>query len=109
MEICNDADDDCDGDTDEGFAAAKGQPCDGNGADLCADGVFVCESGGLRCDDDQAAVVEVCNGADDDCDGSTDEDFSDLGQSCDGDDDDELYSGQITAGECRNFVVNLER
>ncbi len=83
VEICNDEDDDCDGERDEGFEAAKGQPCDGNDADLCADGVFVCDSGGLRCDDDDATVAEVCNGTDDDCDGSTDEDFAEAGEECD--------------------------
>jgi len=31
-------------------------------------------------------TAELCNGADDDCDGETDEDFPDLGASCDGDD-----------------------
>ncbi|MGM0575421.1 MAG: MopE-related protein [Myxococcota bacterium] len=74
-EACNDLDDDCDGETDEGFEEL-GQPCDGEqDEDACEDGVWTCEATGLVCVDDEASKVESCNGQDDDCDGETDEDF----------------------------------
>ncbi|MCB9535117.1 MAG: hypothetical protein H6704_02555 [Myxococcales bacterium] len=80
-EACNDLDDDCDGATDEGLTLgadgpAVGEPCS-LGVGLCArDGRVVCVGGAPTCDAAQGlAVDEACNGLDDDCDGSSDEDF----------------------------------
>ncbi len=87
-ETCNGVDDDCDGDTDEGFSPttywADG---DGDGFGSAADTVASCSteppagyvSNADDCDDGDAAVnpgaSEQCNGVDDDCDGATDEDL----------------------------------
>ena len=78
-ERCNGVDDDCDGQTDEGFyytdwnGSVRGlnQSC-GTGA--CANGTVRCEAdgSGTRCDTADAAGLEVCNGVDDDCDGLVD-------------------------------------
>ncbi len=60
-ESCNQIDDDCDGDTDEGFDA------DGDGYTSC----------GGDCDDDDLDInpdaFEACDSLDNDCDGATDE------------------------------------
>jgi hypothetical protein len=86
-ELCgNDADDDCDGDTDESFEDL-GQ--------ICTSGMGICERQGLFvCSDDRhelkcSAVpgtpgpVELCgNNLDDDCDGNEDEGFELLGMGC---------------------------
>jgi hypothetical protein len=59
----------------EAARATLGLPCDGADADQCEEGVLVCDTDGrsVRCDDDDAAREETCNGADDDCDGQADE------------------------------------
>ncbi|MFO0744269.1 MAG: MopE-related protein [Myxococcota bacterium] len=78
VEVCNDQDDDCDGQTDEDFPL-KGTTCDGLAdSDLCADGHWVCQGNALVCDDDAGAIAELCDGADNDCDGLTDSADPDL-------------------------------
>ncbi len=80
VETCNVMDDDCDGNIDEGFDV--GSPCDGPDGDLCKEGVIACDtSGAAVCTDKTGDTLESCNGADDDCDGTTDEGFT-LGAAC---------------------------
>jgi hypothetical protein len=77
-ELCNDLDDDCDGQTDEGLAGC----CDPGEAVPCGSDVGRCERGTQVCGPDReygacdalGPFVEICNGQDDDCDGLTDED-----------------------------------
>ncbi len=88
-EYCNERDDDCDGDTDEDSAvdAPHWYPDgDGDGYGDPAGGVASCEilaghlSDPTDCNDADASIHpgadEYCNGQDDDCDGTTDEDTS---------------------------------
>jgi hypothetical protein len=87
-ELCgNTLDDDCDGQTDEGY------PTGGN---ACSNGQGICERrGGVVCSTDGLSVVcdavpgpanllgELCgNNLDDDCDSQTDEGFPDLNTAC---------------------------
>jgi len=72
IEICNNIDDDCDGQTDENFPD-KGLPCDGIDGDNCLEGTWECNGTALVCSDNTGTNVEVCNNADDDCDGATDD------------------------------------
>jgi len=67
-EICNGKDDDCDGKVDEDFIS---QPC---GKDLgqCKPGQTKCVAGKIVCDGGTGPQTEICNGLDDDCDGSRD-------------------------------------
>jgi len=100
MEVCNDLDDDCDGQVDEGLTCTGActpsgpEVCDGrdndcNGAvdeadpalgNPCGEDLGVCMPGGQRCVGGMLQCVggtvprdEVCNGLDDDCDGEGDE------------------------------------
>jgi hypothetical protein len=74
QELCNGADDDCDGQVDENWPTL-GQPCDGADSDSCANGTTVCNAAhnGTTCINDLPNHTEICNGQDDDCDGTTDE------------------------------------
>ena len=83
VDACNGADDDCDGITDED-TPGLGEPCEGIALGLCQAARIGCTGAGeITC---VAVPVpperEFCNGIDDDCDGSTDEDFADLGSAC---------------------------
>jgi hypothetical protein len=72
IEICNELDDDCDGQVDEDFPQ-KGTACDSPvDTDSCKTGTWVCQANAIACTDDAASITESCNGVDDDCDGSTD-------------------------------------
>ena len=68
-DTCNNTDDDCDGQTDEGFGTSS---C---GVGACARTVNVCVGGATQTCTPGAPTTEVCNGADDNCNGQTDEGF----------------------------------
>lgn len=67
-EVCNDLDDDCDGDIDEldGGCSIPG------GAGRCEAGYRVCSGGEEVCLPKFEPMPELCNGVDDDCDGTKD-------------------------------------
>jgi hypothetical protein len=80
-EACEGTDQDCDGVVDEGFNV--GVACQ-NGVGTCIRaGRLVCDINGLTECDAQPGnpQAETCDGADQDCDGRTDEGFN-LGQAC---------------------------
>ncbi|MFN0030702.1 MAG: MopE-related protein [Flavobacteriales bacterium] len=84
IEVCNDVDDDCDGQVDEGF-------------DNDNDGFTTCEG---DCDDNNAlrfpGAFELCNGVDEDCDGSIDEGF---------DQDNDGYT--VCEGDCSDLNASV--
>jgi putative metal-binding protein len=74
-ETCNGLDDNCDGQIDEGNPSGGG-PCTVTGLlGVCAAGQYSCADGPRTCVQTVFPSTETCNGLDDDCDGSVDEDL----------------------------------
>ncbi len=71
LEVCGGEDEDCDGESDEGLRLGEDCPLEAQG--ICAAGQWVCEGAERVCRSLHAARPEICNGEDDDCDGSLDE------------------------------------
>jgi hypothetical protein len=77
MEVCDDVDNDCDGDVDEDFGSTV---C---GIGLCEHEVANCVDGEEQlCDPFDGAVPEACDAIDNDCDGDIDEGLGDEQVSC---------------------------
>jgi hypothetical protein len=72
-ESCNEADDDCDGDIDEGLSGGQCLVMSPQGA---CPGIQSCNDGQLTCEGEKAKA-ELCDGEDNDCDTAVDEDFPD--------------------------------
>ncbi len=81
-EICNNIDDNCNGQTDEAVPGATCSVLSNNGKLKCPGKPFC--AGGIETCVGQAPQTESCNGFDDDCNGKTDEGCDDDGDSyCD--------------------------
>jgi hypothetical protein len=71
-EQCNGIDDDCNGATDNGNPGG-GMFCPTGQLGQCAAGTTVCQSGGIQCIRKTGPTAELCDGIDNNCNGTTDE------------------------------------
>lgn len=95
-ETCNNLDDDCDGEVDEGLLDAT---C---GVGVCEVTVATCVNGQAQTCEPGEPQTEICNNLDDDCDGEVDE-----GCECQPSDTRACYSGTSVTrevGECQDGV-----
>ena len=93
-ETCNNADDDCDGQTDEDLERPCGVSCDDGGVAVCepdvnhnrildpCEGVETCSAGVWAGCTAPSPSAERCNGKDDNCNGLVDEGNPDAGVPC---------------------------
>ena len=110
-EVCDEQDNDCNGEVDEGVQTTFYADADSDGHGDLASTAEACEApdgyvaGSDDCDDSDASVspngVEVCNGTDDDCDGSVDEDDAVDADTWFADTDEDGYGDpEVTAPGC---------
>jgi hypothetical protein len=90
QETCNGKDDDCNGTVDDG--AASGQNCDTGLKGVCQAGKTNCQGGSSTCVQQVSASAEVCDGKDNNCNGTVDEGNPGGGGPC---------TAFAAVGECR--------
>lgn len=77
-EVCDNKDNDCDGTTDQNT-----QQCGATDVGACEYGTQTCSAGTWEsCIGEIGPTTETCNGLDNDCDGTTDNGFPNLGDAC---------------------------
>jgi hypothetical protein len=85
LELCNGRDENCDRLEDDGFDVGARCTQDfsmSDGTTCTREGTRACDSTGARTSCVLSAVTELCDGADNDCNGTKDDPFTDLAQPC---------------------------
>ncbi|MEZ4223576.1 MAG: MopE-related protein [Polyangiaceae bacterium] len=80
-ETCNGKDDNCNGSTDEGNPGGGGACTTGNFG-ICNPGTLTCQGASLMCVQNVQPTTETCNGKDDNCNGTVDENNPGGGGAC---------------------------
>ncbi|MCA9594830.1 MAG: hypothetical protein KC776_16030 [Myxococcales bacterium] len=96
-EVCDGVDNNCNGTKDDGLGSPIGDSC-GINVGECTTGVNICDNGVIKCNG-KGGTPEICDGKDNDCDGTIDNGLP-IGGSCTPTYDTNLYPGDRTKGEC---------
>ena len=96
-EVCDGIDNDCDGKIDNGAMVGVGVVC-GSAVGECRTDTSVCANGRIVCNDVKP-TAETCNGKDDDCNGTVDDNVVPPGISCN---PTGVAAGVALQGECRS-------
>jgi hypothetical protein len=91
-EVCDGLDNDCNWQTDEDYPEYK-EPC-GTDTGTCEEGQWSCEKGTLKCLGGKGPVEETCDGKDNDCNGTKDDEALGTGDLC-GPDEGECSKGTM--------------
>ncbi|MFS8066025.1 MAG: MopE-related protein, partial [Byssovorax sp.] len=102
-ETCDGIDNNCNGTIDDGNLPQVGQPC-GITQGECLQGALACNTGVLDCVGDVPPSPELCDGKDNDCDGTIDNGIA-AGGACDVPYDTTVYPGPRTAAPCQKGVL----
>jgi hypothetical protein len=97
-EVCDGADNDCDGSIDDALDSPVGDPC-GDDIGACSTGITACDNGALTCTG-TGPQVETCNGVDDDCDGEIDNGIP-VGGECTPGYEAASFPGSRSSGTCQ--------
>lgn len=96
-EVCDGIDNDCDGKIDNGAMPGVGVVC-GSAVGECRTDTSACVNGRIVCNDVKP-TVEICNGKDDDCNGTVDDNVVPPADSCN---PAGMDAGTPLQGECRS-------
>ena len=101
QEECNGEDDNCNGQVDEEMGTVS---C---GKGVCEHAVAACDNGfPAFCNPMEGMGSETCNGLDDNCNGTVDDQWPELGEPCDSDTDDDFCKNGIW--ECTANGLDIE-
>jgi hypothetical protein len=102
-EVCDSLDNNCNGKADDGTLPEVGKPC-GTSVGECNPGVLQCTAGVLDCVGDIPPSPELCDGKDNDCDGTVDNGIS-TGGSCMPSYDQGAYPGDRSFPPCQPGIL----
>ena len=106
-EVCDNVDNDCDPVTVDGVSEPwLGSTCDGTDSDQCEEGTLSCSAGVQVCSDNTNDSIEICDGQDNNCDGTVDEGCGTYYLDADGDGFGDISNPMQATTQPAGYVAN---